>query len=178
MFAHGVWCSAYLPERWRGARRCLGGPAWSVLRALCRDCLPSTAPRYNTSSHARHLPTPPPSSCCRANRLATAVRRELERRILAGELAPRREAERGSARRRNHARLAAARCARPSARSSRPGSCEPRRTVGVFVRSLTHFEATSSTSARGSRTPLIGRLAAERCTPRRWTELEALLQAT
>jgi phosphonate utilization transcriptional regulator len=106
--------------------------------------------------------------------LATAVRRELERRILAGELLP-------GAKLNEEALAADLRVSRGPVREAfraleQAGLVRTEKNRGVFVRSLTHFEADELYEVRAGLDALIGRLAAERCTPAQVEELRRLLK--
>lgn len=106
--------------------------------------------------------------------LATAVRRELERRILAGELAP-------GAKLNEEALAADLRVSRGPVREAfraleQAGLVRTEKNRGVFVRSLTHFEADELYEVRAGLDAQIGRLAAERCTPAQVEELRRLLR--
>jgi phosphonate utilization transcriptional regulator len=106
--------------------------------------------------------------------LSTAVRRELERRILAGELLP-------GAKLNEEALAADLRVSRGPVREAfraleQAGLVRTEKNRGVFVRSLTHFEADELYEVRAGLDALIGRLAAERCTPPQVAELKALLR--
>jgi phosphonate utilization transcriptional regulator len=106
--------------------------------------------------------------------LATAVRRELERRILAGELLP-------GAKLNEEALASDLRVSRGPVREAfraleQAGLVRTEKNRGVFVRSLTHFEADELYEVRAGLDALIGRLAAERCTPAQVEELRRLLK--
>ena len=111
----------------------------------------------------------------RSKSLASAVRHELERRILAGEIPP-------------GAKLTEAEVADDLKVSRGPvreafraleqaGLVRTEKNRGVFVRSLTHFEADEIYEVRAGLDALIGRLAAERCGPRQVQQLRELLRA-
>ena len=107
--------------------------------------------------------------------LSTAVRRELERRILAGELLP-------GAKLNEEALAADLRVSRGPVREAfraleQAGLVRTEKNRGVFVRSLTHFEADELYEVRAGLDALIGRLAAERCTLAQSQELRELLRA-
>jgi phosphonate utilization transcriptional regulator len=107
--------------------------------------------------------------------LATVVRREIERRILAGAILP------GS--KLNEADVAEdLKVSRGPVREAfraleQAGLVRTEKNRGVFVRSLTHFEADELYEVRAGLDALIGRLAAERCTPAQVAELGQLLRA-
>jgi phosphonate utilization transcriptional regulator len=106
--------------------------------------------------------------------LSTAVRRELERRILAGELLP-------GAKLNEEALAADLRVSRGPVREAfraleQAGLVRTEKNRGVFVRSLTHFEADELYEVRAGLDALIGRLAAERCTPAQVDALRQLLK--
>ena len=107
--------------------------------------------------------------------LATVVRQELERRILAGELAPGAKL--------NEADVAEdLKVSRGPVREAfrmleQAGLVRTEKNRGVFVRSLTHFEADEIYEVRAGLDALIGRLAAERCTPAQARQLRELLRA-
>ena len=111
----------------------------------------------------------------RSHSLATAVRHEIERRILAGQIVP-------------GARLTEAEMAEQLRVSRGPvreafraleqaGLLRNEKNRGVYVRSLTHFEADELYEVRAGLDALIGRLAAERCTPAQVVDLRELLRA-
>ena len=111
----------------------------------------------------------------RSHSLTTAVRHELERRILAGEILP-------------GAKLTEADVAEDLKVSRGPvreafraleqaGLVRTEKNRGVFVRSLSHFEADELYEVRAGLDALIGRLAAERCTPAQVAEVRELLRA-
>jgi phosphonate utilization transcriptional regulator len=106
--------------------------------------------------------------------LATVVRRELERRILAGDIAPGAKL--------NEADVAAdLKVSRGPVREAfraleQAGLLRTEKNRGVFVRSLTHFEADELYEVRAGLDALIGRLAAERCTPTQMQQLRELLR--
>ena len=81
---------------------------------------------------------------------------EIERLILAGEIACGRQAERGVAVRAAR-RVAAARCARRSGRSRKPAWCGNEKNRGVFVREIPHDEADEIYEVRAGLDELIGR---------------------
>ena len=111
----------------------------------------------------------------RSHSLTTVVRHELERRILAGEILP-------------GAKLVEADVAEALKVSRGPvreafraleqaGLVRTEKNRGVFVRSLSHFEADELYEVRAGLDALIGRLAAERCKPAQLQELRDLLRA-
>jgi phosphonate utilization transcriptional regulator len=111
----------------------------------------------------------------RSKSLTTVVRHEIERRILAGEILP-------------GAKLTEAEVAEALKVSRGPvreafraleqaGLVRTEKNRGVFVRSLTHFEADELYEVRAGLDALIGRLAAERCGPRQVQQLRELLRA-
>ena len=110
----------------------------------------------------------------RSQSLTTAVRHELERRILAGEFLPGAKL--------NEADVAEAlKVSRGPVREAfraleQAGLLRNEKNRGVFVRSLTHFEADELYEVRAGLDALIGRLAAERCTPPQVDELKRLLK--
>jgi phosphonate utilization transcriptional regulator len=110
----------------------------------------------------------------RSHSLATVVRHEIERRILAGEIVP------GT--RLTEADMAAElRVSRGPVREAfraleQAGLLRTEKNRGVFVRSLTHFEADELYEVRAGLDALIGRLAAERCTPSQVADLRELLR--
>jgi phosphonate utilization transcriptional regulator len=110
----------------------------------------------------------------RSQSLTTAVRRELERRILAGEILPGAKL--------NEADVAEAlKVSRGPVREAfraleQAGLVRTEKNRGVFVRSLTHFEADELYEVRAGLDALIGRLAAERCTPAQVEDLKRLLK--
>jgi len=106
--------------------------------------------------------------------LTTVVRRELERRILAGDILPGAKL--------NEADVALElKVSRGPVREAfraleQAGLLRNEKNRGVFVRSLTHFEADELYEVRAGLDALIGRLAAERCTPAQVEELKRLLK--
>jgi len=106
--------------------------------------------------------------------LTTVVRRELERRILAGDILPGAKL--------NEADVALElKVSRGPVREAfraleQAGLLRNEKNRGVFVRSLTHFEADELYEVRAGLDALIGRLAAERCTPIQVEELKRLLK--
>ncbi len=106
--------------------------------------------------------------------LATVVRRELERRILAGDIAPGAKL--------NEADVATElKVSRGPVREAfraleQAGLLRTEKNRGVFVRNLTHFEADELYEVRAGLDALIGRLAAERCTPAQVDLLRRLLK--
>jgi phosphonate utilization transcriptional regulator len=106
--------------------------------------------------------------------LTTVVRRELERRILAGDILPGAKL--------NEADVALElKVSRGPVREAfraleQAGLLRNEKNRGVFVRSLTHFEADELYEVRAGLDALIGRLAAERCTPVQVEELKRLLK--
>jgi phosphonate utilization transcriptional regulator len=111
----------------------------------------------------------------KSHSLVTVVRRELERRILAGAIAPGAKL--------NEADIAEdLKVSRGPVREAfraleQAGLVRTEKNRGVFVRELTHFEADELYEVRAGLDSLIGRLAAERCTPVQVAELQALLRA-
>ena len=106
--------------------------------------------------------------------LATVVRHELERRILAGEIAP-------GAKLTEQDVAADLKVSRGPVREAfraleQAGLVRTEKNRGVFVRTLTHFEADELYEVRAGLDSLIGRLAAERCTPAHARELRELLR--
>lgn len=110
----------------------------------------------------------------RSHSLTTVVRHELERRILAGEILP-------------GEKLVEADVAEDLKVSRGPvreafraleqaGLVRTEKNRGVFVRSLSHFEADELYEVRAGLDALIGRLAAERCKPAQLQELRELLR--
>ena len=110
----------------------------------------------------------------RSQSLTTVVRRELERRILAGEILPGEKL--------NEADVAEAlRVSRGPVREAfraleQAGLVRTEKNRGVFVRSLSHFEADELYEVRAGLDALIGRLAAQRCTPAQLQQLRELLR--
>ena len=110
----------------------------------------------------------------RSQSLTTAVRHELERRILAGEILPGEKL--------NEADVAEAlKVSRGPVREAfraleQAGLVRTEKNRGVFVRSLSHFEADELYEVRAGLDALIGRLAAERCKPAQAQELRGLLR--
>lgn len=110
----------------------------------------------------------------RSQSLTTVVRHELERRILAGEILPGAKL--------NEAGVAEAlKVSRGPVREAfraleQAGLVRTEKNRGVFVRSLSHFEADELYEVRAGLDALIGRLAAERCQPAQLEELRALLR--
>ena len=106
--------------------------------------------------------------------LATVVRRELERRILAGDIAPGAKL--------NEADVATElKVSRGPVREAfraleQAGLLRTEKNRGVFVRNLTHFEADELYEVRAGLDALMGRLAAERCTPAQVDSLRRLLK--
>ena len=111
----------------------------------------------------------------RSQSLPTVVRHELERRILAGEILPGEKL--------NEADVAAAlKISRGPVREAfraleQAGLVRTEKNRGVFVRSLSTFEADELYEVRAGLDALIGRLAAERCQPAQLVELRALTTA-
>jgi phosphonate utilization transcriptional regulator len=111
----------------------------------------------------------------RSHSLTTVVRHELERRILAGEILPGAKL--------NEADVAEAlKVSRGPVREAfraleQAGLVRTEKNRGVFVRSLTHFEADELYEVRAGLDGLIGRLAAERRTTAQVRELRDLLRA-
>jgi len=111
----------------------------------------------------------------RSQSLTTVVRHELERRILAGEILPGAKL--------NEADVAEAlKVSRGPVREAfraleQAGLVRTEKNRGVFVRSLSHFEADELYEVRAGLDALIGRLAAQRCTPAQVEELRELLRA-
>lgn len=109
----------------------------------------------------------------RSQSLTTVVRHELERRILAGEILPGAKL--------NEADVAEAlKVSRGPVREAfraleQAGLVRTEKNRGVFVRSLSHFEADELYEVRAGLDALIGRLAAERCKPAQVQELRDLL---
>jgi phosphonate utilization transcriptional regulator len=103
------------------------------------------------------------------------VRHELERRILAGEILPGEKL--------NEADVAETlKVSRGPVREAfraleQAGLVRTEKNRGVFVRSLSSFEADELYEVRAGLDALIGRLAAERCQPAQLTELRALIKA-
>lgn len=117
----------------------------------------------------------PTIALLQSSSLANVVQQEVERAILAGEYAP------GS-------KLIEATLATRMGVSRGPvreafrvleevGLVRTEKNRGVFVRSLTHFEADELYEVRAGLDALIGRLAAERCTPAQVQALRELLRA-
>jgi phosphonate utilization transcriptional regulator len=110
----------------------------------------------------------------RSQSLTTVVRREIERRILAGEILPGEKL--------NEADVAEAlKVSRGPVREAfraleQAGLVRTEKNRGVFVRSLSHFEADELYEVRAGLDALIGRLAAERCVPVQLEELRRLLR--
>lgn len=110
----------------------------------------------------------------RNHSLSTVVRHEIERRILAGDILPGEKL--------NEEALAAdMRVSRGPVREAfraleQAGLVRTEKNRGVFVRSLTHFEADELYEVRAGLDALIGRLAAERCTPAQVEALRHLLR--
>jgi phosphonate utilization transcriptional regulator len=110
----------------------------------------------------------------RSHSLTTVVRHELERRILAGEILPGAKL--------NETDVAEAlKVSRGPVREAfraleQAGLVRTEKNRGVFVRSLTHFEADELYEVRAGLDALIGRLAAERCTPAQVQELRELMR--
>ena len=111
----------------------------------------------------------------RSQSLTSVVRDELERRILAGELAPGAKL--------NEADMAESlRVSRGPVREAfraleQAGLLRTEKNRGVFVRSLTPTEADELYELRAGLDALIGRLAAQRREPTRLRELRELLRA-
>jgi phosphonate utilization transcriptional regulator len=111
----------------------------------------------------------------RSHSLTTVVRHELERRILAGEILPGAKL--------NEADVAEAlTVSRGAVREAfraleQAGLVRTEKNRGVFVRSLTHFDADEIYEVRAGLDAVIGHLAAERCTPAQVQELRTLLRA-
>lgn len=107
--------------------------------------------------------------------LATAVREELERRILSGEISPGDKL--------NEQDVAGAlKVSRGPVREAfraldQAGLIRTEKNRGVFVRSLTRFEADELYEVRAGLDALIGRLAVERCTPASIREVRELHNA-
>ena len=120
-------------------------------------------------------PNPPGAiELIRSHSLATVVRHEIERRILAGEIVP-------GAKLTEADMAAELRVSRGPVREAfraleQAGLLRNEKNRGVFVRSLTHFEADELYEVRAGLDALIGRLAAERCTPAQVAELRDLLR--
>lgn len=110
----------------------------------------------------------------RSQSLTTVVRREIERRILAGEILPGEKL--------NEADVAEGlRVSRGPVREAfraleQAGLVRTEKNRGVFVRSLSHFEADELYEVRAGLDALIGRLAAQRCTAPQLAELRELLR--
>lgn len=108
----------------------------------------------------------------RSQSLPTVVRHELERRILAGEILPGAKL--------NEADVAdALKVSRGPVREAfraleQAGLVRTEKNRGVFVRSLSTFEADELYEVRAGLDALIGRLAAERCQPAQLAELRGL----
>ena len=111
----------------------------------------------------------------RSHSLTTLVRGELERRILAGDLAPGAKL--------NEADVAEGlKVSRGPVREAfraleQAGLVRTEKNRGVFVRRLTHLEADELYEVRAGLDALIGRLAAQRRTPAQVRELGELLRA-
>jgi phosphonate utilization transcriptional regulator len=110
----------------------------------------------------------------RSHSLTTVVRHELERRILAGEILPGAKL--------NEADVAEAlKVSRGPVREAfraleQAGLVRTEKNRGVFVRSLSQFEADELYEVRAGLDALIGRLAAERCAPGQVAQLRELLR--
>ena len=107
--------------------------------------------------------------------LATVVRQELERRILAGDIAPGDKLTEQEV-------AETLKVSRGPVREAfraleQAGLVRTEKNRGVFVRSLTHFEADELYEVRAGLDALIGRLAAERCTPQQIQEVRDLMKA-
>ena len=149
-------------------------------RPFSRLCRLSTIYPLSLSSLSPHIPMPDSHHAAtiellQSHSLATVVRHEVERRILAGDILP-------------GAKLNEADVAQDLKVSRGPvreafraleqaGLVRTEKNRGVFVRSLTHFEADELYEVRAGLDALIGRRAAERCTPGRILELRELLRA-
>lgn len=110
----------------------------------------------------------------RSHSLTTVVRHELERRILAGEILPGEKLVEADV-------AEALKVSRGPVREAfraleQAGLVRTEKNRGVFVRSLSHFEADEIYEVRAGLDALIGRLAAERATPAQVGELKALLR--
>jgi phosphonate utilization transcriptional regulator len=110
----------------------------------------------------------------RSQSLTTVVRHELERRILAGEILPGEKLVEADV-------AEALKVSRGPVREAfraleQAGLVRTEKNRGVFVRSLSHFEADELYEVRAGLDALIGRLAAERCRPAQALELRALLR--
>src|SRR6187401_2598611 len=139
------------------------------------DCLQSTLPRQaETRAPMAEIHHAATIELLQSHSLATVVRHEVERRILAGDILP-------------GAKLNEADVAQDLKVSRGPvreafraleqaGLVRTEKNRGVFVRSLTHFEADELYEVRAGLDALIGRLAAERCTPAQVDELKRLLK--
>lgn len=110
----------------------------------------------------------------RSQSLTTVVRHELERRILAGEILPGEKLVEADV-------AEALKVSRGPVREAfraleQAGLLRTEKNRGVFVRSLSHFEADELYEVRAGLDALIGRLAAERCKPAQLQELRDLLR--
>jgi phosphonate utilization transcriptional regulator len=110
----------------------------------------------------------------RSHSLTTVVRHELERRILAGEILPGEKLVEADV-------AETLRVSRGPVREAfraleQAGLVRTEKNRGVFVRSLSRFEADELYEVRAGLDALIGRLAAERCKPAQLLELRELLR--
>src|SRR5688572_32905954 len=110
----------------------------------------------------------------RSHSLTTVVRHELERRILAGEILP--GAKLNEADVADDLRVSRGPVREAFRALEQAGLVRTEKNRGVFVRSLSHFEADELYEVRAGLDALIGRLAAERCTPAQVEELKRLLR--
>lgn len=141
-----------------------------------------TIPAQNCSSRRstpgrafRFVPVPLDAiELIRSHSLPMVVRHELERRILAGEILPGEKL--------NEVEVAEAlKVSRGPVREAfraleQAGLVRTEKNRGVFVRSLSTFEADELYEVRAGLDALIGRLAAARCQPGQITELRALTE--
>jgi len=110
----------------------------------------------------------------RSHSLPTVVRHELERRILAGEVPP--GAKLNEADVAEELKVSRGPVREAFRALEQAGLVRTEKNRGVFVRSLTHFEADELYEVRAGLDALIGRLAAERCTRAQVEELRKLLR--
>jgi phosphonate utilization transcriptional regulator len=111
----------------------------------------------------------------RSKSLNTVVRHEIERRILAGEILP--GAKLTEAELADDLKVSRGPVREAFRALEQAGLVRTEKNRGVFVRSLTHFEADELYEVRAGLDALIGRLAAERCGPRQVQQLRELLRA-
>lgn len=110
----------------------------------------------------------------RSHSLTTVVRRELERRILAGVLLP--GAKLNEEKVAEELKVSRGPVREAFRALEQAGLVRTEKNRGVFVRELTHLEADEIYEVRAGLDALIGRLAAERCTAAQARELRELLR--